>query len=1001
MGEPEQSALNYGHIGKPVYLENIHSWSFLRSITPAPPITYAGSTKTVISSVRKSRQPRHGPYGRPLNPNSVPQAFPELGVQWSSIRDQKHSRGITDTTNLYDPYVSTLLDLGHALDLEQEGSGPIPIAAAVTGECRNTISLRRLVEDTAERQFDRLEALLPTIGDTESAEWSTPGVPIRQVCFSQPAKNNEDKATWMAARLPESTTIFRPLYERRVNPRYLHHYDSAVLPSTPPASRLDANPVVEISSAHTGGFLHASVAFNPWNQKQVAILDIRGNWSLWKVHTRHNRREGNGIATPEQRSSLPSIDLETSTCIRHDGWGSIMWIGDSSSILVADRRCVLIFHIQGDEIRSRSVELILCKEYEWVVDIQRSRRNMSQFFVLTTFRVLWFDLTTASMDEKGLRLPLQPCLAWNHTRNGEDISLRISEVLIGQNSYLVQYSKANELIQVFPCSFIGDTTTVTAVGPDPFMLRMPPVTTMPAPNNRRPYSTFLFREASSSPTAEKEHNALDMSLIKLYWIDSSYAVHETLFKGPSQALLQRVGMKVGRPTGNNRVPANNGRLIPNPHLDDSDDSHDDDDLTDDGNDLDDFIVEDWDESVALPRAKPQHRLRTSFPEDLDYTLSWVRVYKRVVANIASGGANREGSQVTVERLITELKNETLGAAYRWRNTQTMLEISGDRPACRDLDQLLDDLPHLSSTISSETPDTPHGPQFITLPLPSSSTFPQIPVTPQAKEISQEFGDTYDRLIKEWLTRLPHEIPQLTWRWKEKMIRGVALDLVLSRLVQIKKNPKTIKASQTAENMTPVQETSGTVSQDIGQEFASSQLPSSQVTVADNQDKHASQNTARDTSSSKYPSLSEFTTFKTAYRGTRARTQNVASLLAHWEQGADPSTYDWKKASQAQGEIGNEQMIKPRRKSRKQRLQQSQLSQRSQMTPGLDRTSLPPTPVAPIPRVWGSQPNQSFPMTSSQPTVDGAPMTQTERGLFGAREPIKSNKTKKKRRAGGF
>ncbi|KAJ5281936.1 hypothetical protein N7478_007308 [Penicillium angulare] len=1001
MAELKDSALNYGHVGRPVYLKDTQSWSFLRSFTPAPPITYAGSVKTVISPEKNARRPLHGPHGRPLNPKSIPRAYPDLGVQWPSIREQKRSRFITAVTDIYDPHVSTLLDLGHALDLGEEDSNPIPVAAVVTGECRNTISLRLLVEDTSEVQFDGLEALLPTIGDTESAEWSTPGVPIRQVCFSQPAKNNEDKATWMAARLPESTTIFRPLYEWDLNPRYLHHYDSAVLPSTPPAPRLDANPVVEISSAHTGGFLHASVAFNPWHQRQVAILDMRGNWSLWKVQTRHNRREGNGIATPEQRSSLPSMDLESSSCIRHDGWGSILWIGDSFSILVADRRCVMVFHIQGDEIRSRSVELILGKSSEWVIDIQRSKRDMSQFFVLTTARVLWFDLTTASMDEEGLRLPLQHSLAWNHFRNHEDISMRLSELLIGQNSYIVLYSRTSELIQVYPCSFIGDARTVTAIGPDPFLLRMPPAEMMPAPNKRAPYSTFLFREAGHSPTVEKGNDALDMTLIKLYWIDSSYAVHETLFKGPSQSLLERVGMKIGTSTGNSRVPANNRPRIPKPHLDNPDDSHDDDDSTDDGSDLDDFIVEDWDKSEVLPRAKSQNDLPTSFPEDLDYTLSWARVYKRAVANIANRGTDLEGSRLTLERLITELKDETLGGADRWRNSKTMLEISGGRPACGDMDQTMDDLAHLSSIMSFGNPDTTHGPQFITLHLPSSSTFPQIPVTYQPKEISQEFWDTYGRLMKEWLSRLPHGIPNHTRLFKERIVRGVALDLVFSRLIQIKNNPKVIKPPQTTGTMIPVEGTPGIVSQDAGQELASSQLPSSQVTVTDNQDDHNSQDTAGDAISSKYPSLSAFTTFKPPFRGTRARSQNVANLLAHWEQGADPSTYDWEMISQAQSDMGKGELNKPRRKSRKKRPQPSQLSQRPQVTPRFDGTSLPPTPVAPIPRVWGSQPVQPFLMASSQPTVDGAPMTQTERGQFGTREAIKSNKTKKKRRAGGF
>jgi RNA polymerase I-specific transcription initiation factor RRN6 len=69
----------------------------------------------------------------------------------------------------------------------------------------------------------------------------------------------------------------------------------------------------------------------------------------------------------------------------------------------------------------------------------------------------------------------------------------------------------------------------------------------------------------------------------------------------------------------------------------------------------------------------------------------------------------------------------------------------------------------------------------------------------------------------------------------------------------------------------------------------------------------------------------------------------------------------------------------------------------------EATSQPGTPIAPSIRTWGSQPTDAlpaFPLPSSQPTLD-EPMTQIERGLFGAREARKSQKSKKKRRAAGF
>lgn len=123
-------------------------------------------------------------------------------------------------------------------------------------------------------------------------------------------------------------------------------------------------------------------------------------------------------------------------------------------------------------------------------------------------------------------------------------------------------------------------------------------------------------------------------------------------------------------------------------------------------------------------------------------------------------------------------------------------------------------------------------------------------------------------------------------------------------------------------------------------------------------------------------------------------QNVGNLLSHWQMGVDPATYEWQKTSRLLDDEGNRTGSRtPRHRVRKKR---------SQLTPAPEASSLPPPPVAPMIRSWGSQPDQPLmPIPSSQPTPDEVPMTQVERGQFGAREAKKSSKGKKKRRAAGF
>lgn len=442
MDEHTDSALHYGDIGRPIYLPNSKSWTFSRPLTQAPGVYYTGQSKTVVQAPLTVSQPvLFGPYGQPPQSNSIPHALPDLGAHWSSIREHGLSSAITLTNEAWDQHVSTLLDLGYALNLGHGDSPKVSIAAVVTGECRNIISFRVLINETTELPLDGINAQIPSIGETGKTEWSTQGAQIRQICFSHSAADDEIDGSWMAARLSESTAVFEPLYQNDPVPLHLHHDDPAMLTLPMRTSRLDANPVVEVLSASTGGFPHASVAFNPWYPKQMAIVDTRGNWSLWEIKSRHKGRKGNGIAIPGHRGSLPSVEKDGACRVRHDGWGSVQWIADFATILVADRRCVMVFRMEGDVVRCRPVELKLGRQSEWILEVRRSTQNTDQFFVLTTTRLLLFDMSTASEDDEGSRLPLQHSLAWRHFRDGEDTTLQLSELCMRERACVVNSFK--------------------------------------------------------------------------------------------------------------------------------------------------------------------------------------------------------------------------------------------------------------------------------------------------------------------------------------------------------------------------------------------------------------------------------------------------------------------------------------------------------------------------------------------------------------------------------
>jgi RNA polymerase I-specific transcription initiation factor RRN6 len=360
---------------------------------------------------------------------------PDFAASWSSIREEPLSKTVTTTTEQYDPEVSTLFDLGYAVDQRRHDKKlrSVPIAVAVTGDCRNIISLRTLEEEILELTSpEKLAFRVPSIDTTEMSQWSDCGAPIRQVCFARPV---EEKPIFMAARLPTATMIFRPLYHW--DPVPMRFPDNALMGSSIPLqnSRLDANPIVKVSLSQTGGFPHADVTFNPWYQKQFAIVDTRGNWSVWEITGRQRLKLATWSTALVKAGSMPSQDpTRKHSSARLDGWASIEWVHSVGSVVVSNRRSVIIYAFTDDQVPPRTVELGIAKQSEWVLGLQRNPRSPSQFFVLTTTRILWFDIGCLP-GEDDTNLSLHPRASWRHFRDPEDTTLQLSNIVVYQGMW--------------------------------------------------------------------------------------------------------------------------------------------------------------------------------------------------------------------------------------------------------------------------------------------------------------------------------------------------------------------------------------------------------------------------------------------------------------------------------------------------------------------------------------------------------------------------------------
>lgn len=453
------------------YVMKTESWSFPRPLK-APSFSYTGVTKTVISS------PSQTSNSEPLSPSDRPQGikrilkkYPNLRLMrfpWSqhypwSKRFPGHFRELPESlpasNKFYTSRASKLLDLGYAAVLPPRDSSYISIAATVTGKGRNIITLRVISEDTWELPHDGSAVFVPTISNEETTEWSRSGALIQQVCFARPPEADK-QGTWMAARLFDSTMLFRPLYRGApgapINPCH------SVNPGSLRMSRLDANPLVEIPITWTGGYPHADVAFNP-RQNKLAIVDVKGNWSIWEIETQQRQGKANTFVVPGPRGSMSTLDPTETDHDKHNCWGSIQWV-DSSMILVADRRAAMLFHLEGSE--SRAIELKLKSQLgmerlsemesdsepesdvemgsdtgietqlEVILDVKRGTQRTSLFFILTSSRLLLFDMKTAR-NEQQRPFPLEASLVWRFNGYFCDTASRLSDLLIGDCKYAV------------------------------------------------------------------------------------------------------------------------------------------------------------------------------------------------------------------------------------------------------------------------------------------------------------------------------------------------------------------------------------------------------------------------------------------------------------------------------------------------------------------------------------------------------------------------------------
>ncbi|OCL12444.1 hypothetical protein AOQ84DRAFT_437008 [Glonium stellatum] len=481
MAEFSVNDLNFGHFGEAVYHPESQEWLFSRKPGRRRVLQVLGPFKASIPPSIRSEHPLSLDIKRPTHvfqtrTQSLVRSNPEIVPAFELLTPlARVSAAIISQVSNYDPVNGDLLAYGRAADVDNKrGKGRVRVAAIAAGEGREVLRLIQIREGRQGWREDRSVWLeVPTL-DGESGWWVGDGAPIRQLCFAY----SDDRATFLAVRMPTKTVIFRPLY----------HSSPVAPPNLPPyqlpPSRLNPYPVLSISIDQTGGVPHADVAFNPWYQRQVAFIDQEGAWSIWDIAGQQRKRLGytaecfkTGTLVPLKPE--PEDQVPKGAPDHEDGWARILWVGDVNTIVACSRRQLALFDLRGGigkTTRLKCPTLDMPRTANWILDTKRSPQNHHQFFVLTSSHLFLLEVQCLDNedDDSEEKAGANVILSWRHFRGIEDITLQLTMVGEGEEEILLMlYSRVNTLITTFRFFQSIEEPLQSASISDPTELRLP------------------------------------------------------------------------------------------------------------------------------------------------------------------------------------------------------------------------------------------------------------------------------------------------------------------------------------------------------------------------------------------------------------------------------------------------------------------------------------------------------------------------------------------------
>jgi RNA polymerase I-specific transcription initiation factor RRN6 len=199
-----------------------------------------------------------------------------------------------------------------------------------------------------------------------------------------------------------------------------------------PFSSIEIEPLLEIP--FPAQCEHADVAFNPEYDRQFAVIDQVGGWSVSDLKPGRTFERlksllptASGVMTRSDDGKESQHQLHGSNYLE-DGWARIRWAGDVNTLVLCTRKLLEFVDLKGRPMSAPDLTLGLAPRDEkpWHLDVRVCSGPRNQLFILTTTKIFWLRVLSADSVLPANETPGgRVLLSVRHFRDPRDLTMQI------------------------------------------------------------------------------------------------------------------------------------------------------------------------------------------------------------------------------------------------------------------------------------------------------------------------------------------------------------------------------------------------------------------------------------------------------------------------------------------------------------------------------------------------------------------------------------------------